>query len=454
MKPYSYTPIADLLVDLIDTKQQQHSFLVSSAALRVASPVWRKMLDPDTKFAPLETVSVNGKEYIKITIEGVEVESLQTILGILHYSTENIFPRWMSRSVGMTPEFLRFDFSVIRGIALLLDQYDCVAVISHFAEGWFGTGKGKKEWPWDPDYVGVGFEDWIFIASVFSRLERECGGCSRAIQLVSRELIKDICMDSSESADIEEAKHYRWKETQLTLRDAGMDIGTNSVEPIETREREGEKFDLVEVDLEMIPQKILGFILDTRLSIGYQVLAPLYYFIQKLMNSETTATPVLLDNDDTGFCENTECSAIALGTLIQSLREQGLQYLLAQDLTKDELRPPSRCSLQDLTLKIQVLQMTTFQIRNVHTKMKSSDIDESIKNAVATKPRLTAELLEFKAVRPTLSYTNRPIFLRTDQDISNPQSAAVCPLVLRLSKIKTNAQDLLNSVKGYENLDE
>ncbi|KAF3224001.1 hypothetical protein TWF106_004647 [Orbilia oligospora] len=453
MKAYSYTPIADLLVDLTDTKQQQHSFLVSSAALRTASPVWRKLLDPDSKFAPLETVSVDGHDYRRITVEGVEPESLQILLGILHYSTENIPKKWKPDPVATTSAFLKFNFSVLRDLALLLDQYDCVAVTSYFANGWIDSGKGEVGPLWEPDYVRVGFEEWIFIASVFGRLERVA--CDNIIQLVSRELIRDICVDTSESTsgDIwDKSKYYRWKETQLRLGDAGADNGPQIVsvgEPIETREHEGKDFDLVEVNLELVPQKVLDFILEQRLSTSYQILAPLYRFVQELLDSWTP----LLNNENSKLCENNECSAIALGTLVQSLNQQGLNHLLTKNLTKVELLPSGRCSLQDLTRKIQALQMTTFKIRNIHRKMEPSDIDESIKNAVAVKPRSTIDS-DIKFVRTPLSYTNRPIFLRADRDIASAQSTAVCPLALKLSKIKENAQEILNLVKGYEGLTE
>ncbi|KAF3143763.1 hypothetical protein TWF703_010169 [Orbilia oligospora] len=452
MKAYSYTPIADLLVDLTDTKQQQHSFLVSSAALRTASPVWRKLLDPDSKFAPLETVSVDGHDYRRITVEGVEPESLQILLGILHYSTGNIPKEWKPGPVATTSAFLKFNFSVLRDLALLLDQYDCVAVTSYFAKGWIDSGKGEELGPlWDPEYVRVGFEDWIFIASVFGRLERVA--CDHITQLVSKELIKDICVDTSEPNDIWETKYYRWKEAQLRLRDAGADNGSQTVpvgKPIETREHGGKDFDLVDVNLEMVPQRVLDFILEQRLSTCYQILAPLYQFVQELLDSWT---PLLnLYNENTKLCENNECSAIALGTLVQSLNQQGLNHLLTKNLTKDELVPPGRCSLQDLTRKIQGLQMTTFKIRNIHRKMESSDIEESIKNAVAVKLRSTIDS-DIKVVRTPLSYTNRPIFLRADRDIASTQSTAVCPLALKLSKIKENAQEILDLVKGYQNLE-
>ncbi|EGX52996.1 hypothetical protein AOL_s00007g332 [Orbilia oligospora ATCC 24927] len=453
MKAYSYTPIADLLVGLTDTKQQQHSFLVSSAALRMASPVWRKLLDPDSRFAPLQTVSVDGHDYRRITVEGVEPESLQILLGILHYSTGNIPKGREPGPVATTGSaFLKFNFSVLRDLALLLDQYDCVAVTSYFAEGWIDSGKGGElSSLWGPDYVRVGFEDWIFIASVFGRLERVA--CDNIIQLVSKELIRDICVDTSESNDIRETKYYRWKETQLGSRDAGADNGSQTVpvsQPIETREHGGKDFDLVHVNLEMVPQRVLDFILEQRLSTSYKILAPLYSFVQELLDS---GTPLLnMHNDKIILCENNECSAMALGTLIQSLNQQGLNHLLTKNLTKDELLPPGRCSLQDLARKIQALQMTTFKIRNIHRKIESSDTEESIKNAVAVKLRSTIDS-DIKVMRTPLSYTNRPIFLRDDRDIASTQSTAICPLALKLSKIKENAQEIMNLVEGYQSLE-
>lgn len=445
MKVHSYTPIADLLVDLTDTKKQQHLFLVSSANLRVASPVWRKILDPDSRFAPLKTGSVNAKEYKQINIEGVDVKSLHIILSILHYCTENIPKEWMSSPNFSTLQPPILCFSILRDVALLVDQYDCVGITSHFASKWIGSGVGRRSWPSDPDYVEVGFEDWIFIASVFNRLGSAARVCNGIVKFVSKELIKEVCVNRRESRDLQEAKYYRWKEKRPGPRDdpnptlVEKDTSPGNTEPIETRNCEGKLFELMEVSLEMVPEKILGFILDTRFSSGCRMLVPLYKFVQDFLNSEPTC-------QDTWLCKNKECSAIALGTLVQSLKEQGLQHILTQNLIEDQLLPLGRYSLQDLALKIKGLQMTTFQIHNAHMKMASDDFDNSVKSAVVVKTTIKPTGIQ----RSTLAYRDGPIFLRNDPDIYSAQSTAICPLALRLAKIKTDAKSLLDSVEGYQ----
>ncbi|KAK6498843.1 hypothetical protein TWF481_011415 [Arthrobotrys musiformis] len=453
VKPSSYTPIADLLVDLTDTQQEQHLFLVSSANLRVASPVWRKLLDPDSKFAPLKTVSVDGKEYKKITVEGVEVEALQIILGILHYDTQKVPQIWTSRlekmQIAPATRFFKLDFLILRDLALLLDQYDCLGITSHFAVGWLGSGMDKAVLC-DPDYTAIGCEDWIFMASVFGRLQSGAGVCYLITKLVSEKLIKDVCVDNR--GPEQEAKYYRWKRRPCAPVDSGnstivkAEVGDGNMTPVETRSHNGITFDLVEVSLDSVPETILDFILERRSSLSRRMLSPLYDFVQEFLHTDST-------KDTRGrFCANKECSAIALGSLIHSLKEHGFQHLLTKGLAECQLLPEGRFSLQDLVSRIQEVQVTTFQVRNIHRAMESDDLDGLIKRWAVIQTSASKSTNRLPRERVSGVPHNYSMFQRNDRDIGNPQNnyTQTCPLALTLAKIKADSNDVLESVKGYE----
>ncbi|KAK6523686.1 hypothetical protein TWF281_001661 [Arthrobotrys megalospora] len=426
MKPHSYTPIADLVVELTDTSGKQHLFLVSSANLRVASPVWRKTLDPDSKFAPLKTVSIGGKEYRKITVDGVQVDALRIILGIIHYDTRDIPTHLQERKISYIS--LNLTFSVLRDIALLVDQYDCASITLPWADRWVGDGRDRVEWLLAPDYTRVACEDWIFIASVFSRLQTT--NCDAIIKLVSKELIKSIIVGTDGLQD--NAKFYRWKER---LR------GTPDPAPIEMRTQGEKTLELVEVNLDLVPEKFLGFILQKRTDLSRRILFPLYDFVQEFLNSGPTC-------EGTRLCKNRECSAIALGTLIQSLKEQGFQHLLTKDLIGDQRLLPGRYSLADLASRVRGVQMTTFQLRNIHTAMAPDDFDSILKNGPVIWEYVPAGI-----ERQLVPYQELPIFLRNEKDFHRAMHSSystLCPLAVSLAEIKKEAQDVFETVKGYE----
>ncbi|KAK6339643.1 hypothetical protein TWF718_009038 [Orbilia javanica] len=415
MAAYSYTPIADLVIDLTDAKQQHHLFLVASTNLRVASPVWRKILDPDPRFAPLETVSVDGTIYKKITIEEVEVESLQIVLGILHYRIDNIPTEWNPKP--SDSRLLRLDFSVMQSLALILDEYDCAGIVSLFLDGWMGLVMAVP----GPDYVGVGFEDWIFIASVLEKSGSRSRKPNDVIRLVSRELIRDVCMSTWEPKSLPEAKYYRWKKRQQGAE--GVTATGDTAQPIETQIKEGEPFDLVEVNLGMVPEKILDHILNSRSLRGYQMFEPLYKLVQDLLNPNPT-------DSQTRLCKNKECSALALGSLIRSLNEQGFQHLLTKDLSFEQIMPPGLLSLEDLYNKILAIELTTLNLKDIHVELTLDDLDRELKTVF-------------------IGSSTRPIFFRTGHMIC-PDPTTACPVALQLEKIKADSRKTFRFVEGYE----
>ncbi|KAK6352421.1 hypothetical protein TWF730_009248 [Orbilia blumenaviensis] len=382
METHVYTPIADLVVEHVGPQGQRNTFLVSSANLRVASPVWRTSLDPDSKFASLDTISIGGEVYKKITIKGVGLAALRMILGIIHYDTKDIPTELESGRGPSCPSQL--SFGDLRDIALLIDEYDCAKLVTPWVRRWIKRSPTFINWlTGQLNYERVGDEDWFFIASVFKRLAiqicdiRMSGDCEDIIELLSKGLIKTIYIDSNEFT--EERRFYRWKERDKS-----------SLEGIRVQIKGDKTFDLVQISLDTVPAEILDFIIKTWSSHGLHMVTAVYTFVQELLNAN-------VEDQGSWACKNPECRAIALGSLIHSLQKQSLGYLLERSLWPDELFPNGRDSLENTVLRIEGLQMTTLRLKDIHKENSSAKLNQ---------------------LPNVINSGQHPLFLQSDLDLS------------------------------------
>ncbi|KAJ6259765.1 hypothetical protein Dda_5405 [Drechslerella dactyloides] len=117
----------------------EHVYRVSAAALRLASPVLAKMVDPKSPWAKRQQDNQLDQEVLVITLHDDHPEALDILLQLMHFQKQNI------------PEHL--DLKRIFYLALVCDKYDCVDVakslIHEFTADWKEAETNKF---WDGFY--------------------------------------------------------------------------------------------------------------------------------------------------------------------------------------------------------------------------------------------------------------------------------------------------------------
>lgn len=119
--------------------EKKKTFVVSSKAMCLASPVWSAMLNPKSHFK--EAKPDNGE----ISLKDDDQEALSILLDIAHLRFSKI------------PLSLTYELLV--GVAVLCDKYDLVTLVRPWLPKWY-------EKLWDLRN-GDGFEKWLFIAWTF-----------------------------------------------------------------------------------------------------------------------------------------------------------------------------------------------------------------------------------------------------------------------------------------------
>lgn len=114
---------------------------VSSHALSIASPVWKKFLYP-----PWATKS--SKPVDTIDCFGDDPEALTILLNIAHLKFR-LVPKQ------------RLSYPGLLQMAILVDQYDCIELVQPWLDLWLGNDERRSQKP--------GKEEWLFLAWVFGR---------------------------------------------------------------------------------------------------------------------------------------------------------------------------------------------------------------------------------------------------------------------------------------------
>ena len=130
-------PSGDLTVH-VALDEQQKTFIVSSKAMCLSSPVWRAMLDPRGHFKESSAGEVCFPED--------DSESLLLILRIVHFQFQRI------------PNSLTWN--QLLGITELCDKYDIVTLVRPWLPNWL------EKWRHLADTAGYE-ANWVFIAWVY-----------------------------------------------------------------------------------------------------------------------------------------------------------------------------------------------------------------------------------------------------------------------------------------------
>jgi len=135
------SPSGDLKVH-VKAEEKAKTFVVSSYAMCLASPVWRAMLDPSSHFMEASKLDVKFPED--------DAASLLLVLHIVHFH----FPQ--------VPQVISFE--QLGNLATICDKYDTVTLIRPWSQEWITSAqKGADE----ENHVG----QWLFIAWVFGKHE-------------------------------------------------------------------------------------------------------------------------------------------------------------------------------------------------------------------------------------------------------------------------------------------
>ncbi len=124
---------------LVQAGEDQKTFVVSSKALCLASPVWRAMLDSKSRFK--EASPSTGEVFL----EDDDSEALWILLNIAHFRFLEV------------PQSLEYD-QLLR-VSILCDKYDIVTLVRPWLPKWI---RGLKHLS-----CCAGYEEWLFIAWVF-----------------------------------------------------------------------------------------------------------------------------------------------------------------------------------------------------------------------------------------------------------------------------------------------
>lgn len=132
---------SDLTV-VVGTDDDCQPYDVCSTALRLASPVWDRMLDPNGHFAESKEAA-SGKRVVALPDDPSAM--FLVVLNIVHLKFQDL------------PETITFRNLV--DLAVLCDKYDIIRIV----RPWIG------EWqkPHRETTLKAGFEEWLFIAWVF-----------------------------------------------------------------------------------------------------------------------------------------------------------------------------------------------------------------------------------------------------------------------------------------------
>ena len=132
---------------LVTYSNDQYYFVVSSHAMSLASPVWKKFLHPPFSTLPSKEESESHLPYKKLDFKEDDAEALFTLLRTAHLQFSKV------------PATLTFES--ILNIAVLCDKYDCVGLVKPWLNSWLANESTQYKEP--------GHEEWLFVAWVFGR---------------------------------------------------------------------------------------------------------------------------------------------------------------------------------------------------------------------------------------------------------------------------------------------
>ena len=149
----------DLRLLVKDSGDEWTTLIVSSSAMRLASPVWRAMLNPKSHFKEAEKQEVEFPDD--------DLDALLIILRVAHLKFRDL------------PESVSFEGLV--NLAVVCDKYDTVGLVRKWIPGWLA--------PWYKEICSPGYEEWLSIAWTFGKFA--------TFQKVTRQLIESCDIDKA-----------------------------------------------------------------------------------------------------------------------------------------------------------------------------------------------------------------------------------------------------------------
>ena len=123
------------------------NWTVSSHALRLASPVWNRMLDPDHA----DGISKEGlPETKEIPLPDDDPKALRIILDAAHLQFTNV-PK-------------QLDFPTLVKVAALCDKYDSAVIMKPFAKDWLSPHRHSVTARPEAVDLGCEYEGWLMVA--------------------------------------------------------------------------------------------------------------------------------------------------------------------------------------------------------------------------------------------------------------------------------------------------
>lgn len=144
------------------------AFVVSSAVMCLASPIWSKIFSPAGQF--LEAAPCYGIREVRFG--GDNAKALLLILRIIHLQFREV------------PEEIRFND--LLNVAVLCDKYDMAEIVNPWIPRWMGQ--------WESSATDVGREGWLFISWTF--------GMRRMYEKVAKNLVLNLAIgDDGQTPD-------------------------------------------------------------------------------------------------------------------------------------------------------------------------------------------------------------------------------------------------------------
>ncbi|KAF3214915.1 hypothetical protein TWF679_004693 [Orbilia oligospora] len=183
VQKHYYSKCPDLKIELHHDGRIVDIVYGTSAAIRNASDVFNRMLDPDNGFCALPVDTDLGRQLRVLSLPDDQAEAMLIILKIIHYETKSI-----SKTLS---------YQLLVELAVVCDKYDCARIVHPWPDTWIPNLINAR----DHDLSKVGQEDWLLIGHIFPTVR----GIAKLVRELSVKLAKECY---SWSPDRSEFRRY------------------------------------------------------------------------------------------------------------------------------------------------------------------------------------------------------------------------------------------------------
>ncbi|KAF3312750.1 hypothetical protein TWF173_006971 [Orbilia oligospora] len=169
VQKHYYSKCPDLKIELHHDGRIVDIVYGTSAAIRNASDVFNRMLDPDNGFCALPVDTDVGRQLRVLSLPDDQAEAMLIILKIIHYETKSI-----SKTLS---------YQLLVELAVVCDKYDCARIVHPWPDTWIPNLINAR----DHDLSKVGQEDWLLIGHIFPTVR----GIAKLVHELSVQLAKE-----------------------------------------------------------------------------------------------------------------------------------------------------------------------------------------------------------------------------------------------------------------------